>query len=119
MQTEGSAHVGKSFDVVVKLVNLLSVPLTGGHLNIEGPGMQRTSSIKVKYVPGDISLYMYADERFLEYHRCIDSKVLFNGNSGCSNNYANYTSCTLGLWIAGQGCITETTMRAFFSKIYI
>ncbi|XP_052230405.1 protein-glutamine gamma-glutamyltransferase K-like isoform X3 [Dreissena polymorpha] len=48
IKTEGSAHVGKSFDVVVKLVNPLAVPLTGGHLNIEGPGMQRIASIKVK-----------------------------------------------------------------------
>lgn len=47
-QTEGNAHVGKLFDVVIKLVNPLNVPLTGGHLNIEGPGMQRMSSVKVK-----------------------------------------------------------------------
>ncbi|XP_052816995.1 protein-glutamine gamma-glutamyltransferase K-like isoform X2 [Mya arenaria] len=55
IKTEGSAHVGKSFDVVVKLVNPLTVPLTGCHLNIEGPGMQRISSIKVKkpIAPGE------------------------------------------------------------------
>lgn len=55
LKTEGSAHVGKLFDVVIKLVNPLNVPLTGGHLNVEGPGMQRISSIKVKkpIAPGE------------------------------------------------------------------
>jgi len=49
-QAEGSAYVGKPFDVVVKLVNPLSVALTSGHINVEGPGIQRLSAIKVKYV---------------------------------------------------------------------
>ena len=47
-QTEGSAHVGKTFDVLIKLVNPLAVPMTNGHIHIEGPGMQRISSLKVK-----------------------------------------------------------------------
>lgn len=55
LKTEGNAHIGKQFDVVIKLVNPLNVPLTGGHLNIEGPGMQRMSSVKVKksIAPGE------------------------------------------------------------------
>ncbi|XP_053402741.1 hemocyte protein-glutamine gamma-glutamyltransferase-like [Mercenaria mercenaria] len=55
LKTEGNAHVGKVFDVVIKLINPLSVPLTGGLLNIEGPGMQRTSQVKVKkaLAPGE------------------------------------------------------------------
>lgn len=32
----------------MKLVNSLSVPLTGGYINLEGPGMQRVSSVKIK-----------------------------------------------------------------------
>lgn len=48
LKTEGSAVVGKPFDVIVKLVNPLSVPLTGGSLCMEGPGMVKPSSVKIK-----------------------------------------------------------------------
>jgi hypothetical protein len=47
-QTEGSAIVGKPFDVIVKLVNPLSVPLAGGSICMEGPGMVKPSSVKIK-----------------------------------------------------------------------
>ncbi|KAK3611436.1 hypothetical protein CHS0354_027163 [Potamilus streckersoni] len=55
LKTEGSAHVGKLFDVAIKLVNPLSVPLTGGYINMEGPGMQRVATVKVKksIAPGE------------------------------------------------------------------
>ena len=48
LQTEGSAMVGKPFDVIVKLVNPLSVPLTSGSICMEGPGMVKLSSVKIK-----------------------------------------------------------------------
>ncbi|XP_071091766.1 hemocyte protein-glutamine gamma-glutamyltransferase-like isoform X1 [Haliotis cracherodii] len=55
VKTEGHAQLGKPFDVVVKIVNTLSLPLTGGVINIEGPGMPRISGIKIKknIAPGD------------------------------------------------------------------
>lgn len=48
LKTEGNATVGKPFDVIVKLVNTLSIPLTGGYINLEGPGMQKVSAVKIK-----------------------------------------------------------------------
>lgn len=48
LKTEGSAVVGKPFDVIVKLVNPLSIPLTGGSICMEGPGMVKPSSVKIK-----------------------------------------------------------------------
>lgn len=55
LKTEGSAHLGKTFDILIKLVNPLAVPMTNGHIHIEGPGMQRISSLKVKksIAPGE------------------------------------------------------------------
>lgn len=40
--------MGKPFDVIVKLVNTLSVPLSGGYVNVEGPGMQKVNTFKIK-----------------------------------------------------------------------
>ncbi|KAJ8302755.1 hypothetical protein KUTeg_019151 [Tegillarca granosa] len=45
---DSSAQIGKPFDVIVKLVNPLSIPLTGGYINLEGPGMQKPQALKVK-----------------------------------------------------------------------
>ncbi|XP_041375908.1 hemocyte protein-glutamine gamma-glutamyltransferase-like isoform X2 [Gigantopelta aegis] len=48
VKSEGKGQLGKPFEVVVKLVNTLSLPLTGGVLNIEGPGIQRVAAVKIK-----------------------------------------------------------------------
>ncbi|XP_064610806.1 protein-glutamine gamma-glutamyltransferase K-like isoform X2 [Liolophura sinensis] len=55
LQAPTTAQVGKSFDLVVKFTNHLSVPVTNGHLNVDGPGIQRLASVKVKksIAPGE------------------------------------------------------------------
>ncbi|XP_029637138.1 protein-glutamine gamma-glutamyltransferase K isoform X3 [Octopus sinensis] len=55
LKSDTRVPIGKAFDVLVKFTNTLTIPLTGGHLNIEGPGMQRVPSIKIKkaIAPGE------------------------------------------------------------------
>lgn len=55
LKADTSVCIGKAFDVMVKFTNTLTIPLSGGHLNIEGPGMQRVAPIKVKksIAPGE------------------------------------------------------------------
>ncbi|OWF54544.1 protein-glutamine gamma-glutamyltransferase K-like isoform X1 [Mizuhopecten yessoensis] len=48
LKAEGTATVGKPLDVIIKLVNTLSVPLSGGYINLEGPGMHKPSAVKIK-----------------------------------------------------------------------
>ena len=49
-QTEGRTSLSQPFQVVLKVVNSLSVPLTGGVFNVEGPGIQRVMGVKLKWV---------------------------------------------------------------------
>ncbi|GFO27094.1 protein-glutamine gamma-glutamyltransferase k [Plakobranchus ocellatus] len=48
IKTEGRAVKGQSFNVVVKLTNTLSVPLTEGIISVDGPGMVRADGIKLR-----------------------------------------------------------------------
>ncbi|XP_012942057.1 protein-glutamine gamma-glutamyltransferase 4 [Aplysia californica] len=48
IKTEGRAVQGQNFQVVVKISNTLSVPLTGGVLAVDGPGLSRTTGIKLR-----------------------------------------------------------------------
>ncbi|KAL5022509.1 hypothetical protein ScPMuIL_001664 [Solemya velum] len=48
LKSDRTAQLGKPFDVSIKLVNPLGVPLTNGVIYVEGPGMQRIAAVKVK-----------------------------------------------------------------------
>lgn len=48
IRTEGRAVKGQSFQVVVKVTNTLSVPLTEGVISVDGPGMVRASGVKLR-----------------------------------------------------------------------
>ncbi|XP_050399460.1 protein-glutamine gamma-glutamyltransferase 4 isoform X1 [Patella vulgata] len=55
VKTEGNAEKGKPFDIVVKIVNTLGVPLINGVINAEGPGISRITGVKTKksIAPGE------------------------------------------------------------------
>lgn len=48
VKTEGRTSLSQAFQVVLKVVNTLGVPLTNGVFNVEGPGIQRIVGIKLK-----------------------------------------------------------------------
>ncbi|KAK7114916.1 protein-glutamine gamma-glutamyltransferase 4-like isoform X1 [Littorina saxatilis] len=48
VKTEGRTSLSQPFQVVLKVVNTLGVPLTNGVFNVEGPGIQRVMGIKLK-----------------------------------------------------------------------
>ncbi|XP_025115118.1 protein-glutamine gamma-glutamyltransferase K-like isoform X2 [Pomacea canaliculata] len=52
VKTEGRTSVTQPFQIVLKIVNTLSVPLTNGVFNVEGPGIQRLMGVKCKKTIG-------------------------------------------------------------------
>ncbi|KAK7498048.1 hypothetical protein BaRGS_00010636, partial [Batillaria attramentaria] len=48
VKTEGRTSLSQPFQVVLKVVNTLNVPLSGGVFNVEGPGIQRVTGVKCK-----------------------------------------------------------------------
>lgn len=55
VKTEGKTSLSQPFQVVLKIVNTLNVPLNGGVFNVEGPGIQRVMGVKCKkpIAPGE------------------------------------------------------------------